>query len=135
MIIAIDFDGTTVADHFPYIGVDIGSAPVLRRIVEKGHQLILTTLRADREILTEDGDFVPDPETSYLTEAVKWFEKNDIPLYGIQRHPEYPNSDKLVYDLIIDDRAVGIPLVNDINHGKYVDWEKVEKILEEIGIL
>lgn len=135
MIIAIDFDGTVVADNFPHIGKDIGAEPVLRKLLEKGHDLILTTLRADREILNDDGEFVPDIGTSYLTEAVNWFQERDIPLYGIQRHPKYPNSDKLVYDFIIDDRAIGVPMKNSDIIGRYVDWEKIEIILEDMGLL
>lgn len=41
MVIAVDFDGTCVTHEFPKIGKDIGAIPVLRKLVEKGHQIIL----------------------------------------------------------------------------------------------
>lgn len=41
MVIAVDFDGTCVTHEFPKIGKDIGAIPVLRKLVEKEHQIIL----------------------------------------------------------------------------------------------
>ena len=45
MVIAIDFDGTCVTNEYPNVGNDIGAVPVLKRIVEKGHRIILYTMR------------------------------------------------------------------------------------------
>ena len=61
MILNIDFDGTVVTHAFPEIGDDIGAVPVLKALVENGHQLILFTMRSDNK----DGN--------YLTQAVNWF--------------------------------------------------------------
>lgn len=44
MIIAVDFDGTCVTHEFPKVGRDIGAVPVLRKLVENGHKLILFTM-------------------------------------------------------------------------------------------
>ena len=71
MDILVDFDGTCTTHDFPYVGKEIGAAEVLRDLVLAGHQLILFTMRSD----TRSGN--------YLKDAVKWFEQNDIPLYGI----------------------------------------------------
>lgn len=46
MIIAVDFDGTCVAHEFPKVGKDIGAAPILKKLVEKGHKIILYTMRS-----------------------------------------------------------------------------------------
>lgn len=46
MVIAVDFDGTCVTHEFPKIGKDIGAIPVLRKLVEKEHQIILYTMRS-----------------------------------------------------------------------------------------
>lgn len=46
MIIAVDFDGTCVTHEFPEVGKDIGAVPVLRELVEKGHKIILYTMRS-----------------------------------------------------------------------------------------
>ena len=46
--IAIDFDGTCVTHEYPNVGRDIGAAPVLRKLVENGHKLILWTMRDDK---------------------------------------------------------------------------------------
>ena len=48
MIIAIDFDGTCVTHEFPKIGKDIGAIPVLKELTNKGHKLILFTMRSNR---------------------------------------------------------------------------------------
>jgi hypothetical protein len=47
MDICIDFDGTCVTHEFPEVGKDIGAVPVLRKLVEQGHNLILFTMRSD----------------------------------------------------------------------------------------
>jgi predicted mannosyl-3-phosphoglycerate phosphatase (HAD superfamily) len=46
MIIAVDFDGTCVTHEYPRIGRDIGAAPVLKRLTDAGHKLILWTMRS-----------------------------------------------------------------------------------------
>lgn len=53
-IIGIDFDGTVVTHDFPKIGKDIGAVPVLKKLVENGHKLILFTMRSDIDEVTSD---------------------------------------------------------------------------------
>ena len=134
MIVAIDFDGTCVTHEFPKIGKDINAIPVLKALVKKGHKLILFTMRSNivnpisenTELYLESGN--------YLTDAVEWFEKNDIPLYGIQTNPTqhtWTISPKAFANLYIDDAALGCPLIFDINISDrpFVDWEKVSEML------
>ena len=97
MIIAIDFDGTCVTHEYPKVGKDIGAAPVLKALVEKGHKLMLWTMRGTR---TQPSDTLQD--------AVNWFKQNDIPLWGINENPEqtqsgWTNSNKQYAQLYIDD--------------------------------
>jgi len=140
MDIVIDFDGTVVTHDFPKVGVDIGAVPVLKNIVEKGHNLILFTMRSDvsepysksPEIITKSGN--------YLTDAINWFADNGIPLYGIQKNPTqhtWTTSPKAYGQIIIDDAALGCPLKFDKHfHSRpYVDWDAVEKILTNIGVI
>ena len=47
MEICIDFDGTCVTHDFPKVGKDIGAIPVLKKLIENGHNLILFTMRSD----------------------------------------------------------------------------------------
>lgn len=132
MVIAVDFDGTCVYHDYPNIGGDIGAIPVLKKLVDQGHQLILFTMRSGSE----------------LTDAVKWFLVNDIRLYGIQYNPTqavWTCSNKCYAELYIDDAALGCPLVpygedegpnGEPIHGRsFVDWSGVEKLLIEAGIL
>jgi len=131
MILAIDFDGTCVKHEYPRVGGDIGAAPVLKRLVAQGHQLILWTMRCDSGVtrgLFESG----------LTDAINWFKDNDIPLYGIQRNPTqdtWTQSPKCYAQLYIDDAALGCPLVYPENEKPYVDWVKVEEELKKLIIL
>jgi hypothetical protein len=129
MVIAVDFDGTCVTHEYPKIGKDIGSVPVLKELVENGHQLILYTMRCDSGV--KKGKF-----TSGLTDAINWFKENDIPLYGIQYNPtqkDWTQSNKCYAQLYIDDAALGCPLIFDENISKkpFVDWEAVKNILED----
>lgn len=141
MIINIDFDGTCTAHDFPRIGKDIGAVPVLKKLVEAGHKLILFTMRSDKTSANSSDDptiYVGDGQ--FLTDAVNWFKENDIPLYGIQTNPTQHNwteSPKSYAHLMIDDSALGCPLRIDraISHRPFVDWELVEEMLIKNGVL
>lgn len=126
MYIAVDFDGTCVTHEYPKVGKDIGAVPVLKKLTNSGHQLILHTMRCNKE----------------LEEAVEWFKQNDIPLYGINENPSqkrWTESPKIFAHLYIDDAALGVPMVTyDSNlapHRPYVNWRSVEVILKKKGIL
>lgn len=139
MNIVLDFDGTCVSHEFPNIGKDIGSIPVLKELVNNGHNLILFTMRSDR---LENGDTVDDNISDitghFLTDAIDWFNENNIPLYGIQTNPTQKNwtsSPKAYGDIYIDDAALGCPLIYEHGHRPYVDWVKVREILKLMGLI
>ena len=139
--INIDFDGTCVTHDFPRVGKEIGAIPVLKRLVENGHQLILFTMRSDRKDKKETNDpTIQDVTGEFLTDAVNWFKKHDIPLYGIQTNPTQHNwttSPKSYAELMIDDSAFGCPLRYDIDisNRPFVDWKAVEEGLENMKLL
>lgn len=119
MLVAVDFDGTCVTHDYPNIGKDIGAVSVLKKIVESGHKLILLTMRHGK----------------YLDEAVKWFEDNDIDLYGINENPqqkEWTESPKVFANIYIDDAGLGIPLLydNGLSLRPFVNWVEIEKYFE-----
>ena len=124
MTINVDFDGTVVTHAFPKIGEDIGSVKVLKRLVKDGHQLIIFTMRSGNT----------------LEEAVKWFNDNEIPLYGIQTDPtqkRWTSSPKSYAELMIDDAALGAPLKMDknVSDRPFIDWTLVEEMLEKAELL
>ena len=121
MIICVDFDGTVVTHEYPKIGRDIGAIPILKKIAKK-HKLILWTMRSDKS----------------LTDAVNWFNDNDIKLWGVNSNPNqcsWTSSPKAYAELYIDDAALGCPLIYNEPERPYVDWIKVEEILIDKGIL
>lgn len=139
--IAIDFDGTCVTHAFPEIGKDIGSVPVLKRLVESGHRLILYTMRSNCEGNTgASKEFPTIIEGLFLDHAVKWFEDNGIKLHAHQTNPNqkaWTTSPKCYAQLYIDDAALGAPLKRDpeLSDRPFIDWNAVELILELDGIL
>ena len=139
MDICIDFDGTCVTHEFPNVGKDIGAQPVLKKLVENGHNLILFTMRSDRLVGGDTGDTtIEDVTGNFLQDAIDWFEKNDIPLYGIQSNPaqkQWTESPKAYGQLYIDDAALGCPLVYPQGGRPYVDWAIVEKMLCGGGLI
>lgn len=141
MNINIDFDGTCVTHDFPRVGKSIGAEKVLKALTDKGHNLILFTMRADREVGGETGDKdIQDVTGMFLQDAINWFKNNDIPLYGIQCDPnqhKWTTSPKSYAWKMIDDSAIGCPLISDeiVSPRPFVDWLAVEKILIEEGIL
>ena len=92
---------------------------------------------------------LPKIVANYLTDAVNWFKKNDISLYGIQTNPSqlaWTKSPKAYGQVIIDDAALGCPLMIDTvfdENGQvrqvgrpYVDWKEIRRILiEENGVI
>ncbi len=124
MYIAIDFDGTCVTHEYPYVGKDIGAVPVLRKIVEAGHKIILHTMRSGKE--AED--------------AEKWFEDNGIPLFGTNFNKtqwRWTKSKKVFAHLYIDDAALGAPLKVDekLSERPFYDWETAEGMLKDLGVI
>ena len=124
MIIGIDFDGTCVTHDYPRIGKEIGATEVLKRLVEAGHKLILNTMRSDKE----------------LQDAVNWFKKNGIELYGVNENPtqkRWTNSPKVYAHMYIDDAALGCPLINapELSNRPFVDWDSIDLQLIQKGII
>ena len=124
IVINCDFDGTVVTHEYPFIGKDIGAVPVLHKMIASGCNLILFTMRSGKT----------------LDDAIKWFENNNIELYGIQTNPKqktWTTSPKSLADLMIDDSALGCPLKIDtsLSNRPFVDWVAVEKLLIEKGII
>jgi len=123
LYIAIDFDGTCVTHEYPYLGQDVGAAPVLRELAEQGHNLILHTMRSGK----------------LEKEAVQWFKDNGIPLYAVNAKPtqkKWTKSPKVHADVYIDDSALGCPLIHSATTSRPdVDWVKVREWLVQEGFL
>jgi hypothetical protein len=147
MIIAIDFDGTCVTHAFPKVGLDIGAIPVLQELVKQGHKLILYTMRSHiKEGTTEPNSLgwnnpsKIELESDVLQDAIDWFNKNNIELYGINENPTQKNwtkSPKVYAELYIDDAALGCPLFFDsvFSNRPYVNWNAVKRELIRQQIL
>lgn len=120
-IIGLDFDGTVCVNSYPKIGKDIGAVPVLKELINNGHNIVLNTMRSGQELI----------------DAEEWFNENGILLYGSNSTPgqsSWTTSPKVFAHLYIDDAALGIPLVN--RGGKpYVDWVKVRELLVRSGYI
>lgn len=140
MIIGIDFDGTCVTHDFPNVGKDIGAVPVLKKLVENGHKLVLFTMRSNSIDHKGASDEVPVVHRGpFLDMAVEWFKKNEIPLYGINRNPtqdDWTTSPKAYCNLYIDDAALGCPLTYHpkLSNRMFVDWKNVEAFLNNMGL-
>ena len=148
MTIAVDFDGICVTHDFPKVGKNIGAEIVLKKLSDKGHKIILYTMRSHPSEKTEKaGTSGMIPTTNdCLQDAIDWFEKYNIPLYGVNNNPSqhsWTDSPKVYANMYIDDAALGIPLVyNDMSFmcdssmmRPYVSWVRVSEMLWRAGIL
>lgn len=140
MEICIDFDGTCVTHEFPKVGKDIGAVPVLKKLIESGHKLILFTMRSDIENLKSEDYNIKAIGGKYLTDAVNWFKYNGIELYGINENPTqktWTHSPKAYGQMYIDDAALGAPLKYDplISERPFVDWYAVKYNLQLLKII
>lgn len=115
--VAVDFDGTCVKNKFPEVGESIGAEVVLREMVGYGVKLLLNTMRSGES----------------LDAAVKWFQDNEIPLYGVNENPDqktWTDSPKVYAHHYIDDLAEGSPLIRDNNvEPPYIDWNIIRQTL------
>jgi len=96
--IAVDFDGTVVEHAYPAIGREMLFAfATLKRLQEKGHKLILWSIR----------------EGKNLQEAVDYCKANGVEFYAVNAN--FPgevlepgvSARKVNADIFIDDRNVG----------------------------
>lgn len=115
LIICVDFDGTCVTHEYPNIGKEIGATEVLKQLTNKGHKLILFTMRSGKE----------------LQDAINWFKERDIPLFGVNENPEqhtWTSSPKPYAHLYIDDAALGCPIKYDIilSNRPFVNWDIIK---------
>lgn len=129
MIIAVDFEGTCVSKDYPKMGKTIKGAPsTLKKLVKKGHKIILYTLRSHLDRNKETYEVI---KSDTLQEAIDWFKKRNIPLYALTKKD---GQSKLSADIYIDDKSLGVPL--KLQDSKLcVDWKKVRKILKQRGII
>lgn len=146
MIIGIDFDGTCVTHEFPNVGKEIGAIPVLKKIIDNNHKIILHTMRSHKRIGAVNPNEPLDDIHEYdlpsdvLQDAIDWFSNNGIELYGINANPEqymWTNSPKPYCNMYIDDAALGVPLTVDItiSDRPFVDWKTVEYLLKQHNII
>lgn len=112
--ICLDFDGTCVFHRYPNVGPDIPHCvETLKKWVDGGVGIILDTMRSGSE----------------LEEAIGWFKKRGIPLYGIGKEPhqhEWTESPKAYGVFSVDDRNLGTPLRHVEGERPMVDWYKVD---------
>lgn len=119
--ICVDFDGTIVEHEYPKIGKENKHCfEVMRKFSELYNVgWILDTMRPSK----------------LCKEAVKYIEEHGIKLYGIGKEPnqrKWTDSPKAYGLFSIDDRNIGVPLIHEKGKRPYVDWKKVEEILEPI---
>lgn len=109
LTIAVDFDGTIVEHKYPDIGEEIpGAFDVLKELQERGHKLILWTIRDGID----------------LQNAIDYCIEKGIIFYAVNE--SYPNEEfnkymsrKIYADVFIDDRNVG----------GFPGWQKIREIL------
>lgn len=115
MKIAVDFDGTVVEHRYPAIGEEkLFAFDTLKQLEKLGHQLILWTYRAGKE----------------LDEAVDYCKKNGVTFYAVNK--SYPEEEfdenevsrKIDADVFIDDR----------NIGGFIGWSEIWQILNPDSI-
>lgn len=124
LIIAIDFDGTCVEHCYPAIGYEVeGAVEVLRDLQQRGHRLILHTVRSG----------------ATLEAAISWFKERRITLWGVNLNIEqrrWSESPKVYADYYIDDSALGCPIrfIDNVRR-PVVDWRALRQLLEYHSIL
>ena len=123
-IFGIDFDGTIAMHEYPRIGPEVpGAIETLKALMDRGHKLILWTMRSGRE----------------LEEAVQWCDERGVVFWGVNENHDqrtWTKSPKAYCHAYIDDAALGCPLEAGVYNARpYVDWHRVRKHLIAMGAL
>lgn len=98
-------------------------------------------MRSDVENPKSDHPDIQPIAGQYLTDAIGWFKKHEIELWGIQTNPEqftWTHSPKAYAQMYIDDAALGCPLIHpDLEDGRrpYADWMKIRQHLKDKGLI
>jgi hypothetical protein len=109
MKIAVDFDGTVVEHRYPDIGEEMLFAfDTLKALQKQGHQLILWTFRAGKE----------------LDEAVEYCRKRGIEFYAVNK--SYPEEK---YDESISRKVDADVFIDDRNVGGFPGWSQIWQML------
>jgi hypothetical protein len=122
-----------------FLSVEIRTEFV-KKLVEAGHKLILFTMRSDLSKVNSNDKEIHAVPGQYLTAALSWFKRNDIPLYGVQTNPtqsKWTSSNKCYAHLYIDDAGLGIPLLTNklLSDRPFVNWVKVEELLIDMHLI
>lgn len=137
MKIYLDFDGTVCVHRYPQIGAENpGWKQVVEQLLQKGHEVVLNTYRADLEqadtlFLTE----IPCQE-NYFELAKRWIAERGVFIQALDKkvNPLDWHRSLRGGKVFIDDHAEDIPLM--ILQGcKVVDWQSVQEDLQRFGIL
>lgn len=112
MKIAVDFDGTIVEHDYPNIGKEKPFATyTLRKLIEDRHQLILWTVRRDKE----------------LEEAVAWCRERGVEFFAVNKsYPEEKIEDSDTYNKVNADL-----FIDDLNLGGLPDWGVIYAMIKE----
>jgi hypothetical protein len=132
-VICIGFDGCCVKDAYPRIGDEIGAVPVLRKLTETGHRLILSTVRCGIRRVNPKAKHDKQHNRTVLKEALLWFDANNIPLWAVNTNPEqrgWSSSNKIHADLYIDNKTIGAPLISPFDEKPFLDWNAIDTWLE-----
>ena len=117
--VAVDFDGTMVFHHYPYIGNENKPCvEVLKKWSDNGIGIILDTMRSGKD----------------LEEAVNWCKENNIELYGVGKEPhqeEWTDSNKCYAVFSVDDRNLGVPLRFEEGERPAVDWLEIDRLYSD----
>lgn len=137
--VCVDFDGTCVEHCYPGLGAEIGAAPYLKAASDAGVRIILWTLRS-KSNASSNRPYAPRIDT--ISQAVGWFEKHGIKLFGVNKNPmqQWSDSPKCEADYFIDDRNLGADLTwTKFGPAEfqrpYVDWSVTgPKLLKALGL-
>jgi hydroxymethylpyrimidine pyrophosphatase-like HAD family hydrolase len=142
LTICVDFDGTLCEHVYPEIGKEVPKAfEYLKKYQKAGAKIILFTMRSSKpynqKIVSIDPntneETIEYVDRDCLQEAVDWCKKNGLEFYGVNSNPTqkyWTRSPKAYGQLYVDDAAVGCPLIYEEGKRPYVDWESVDKIIE-----
>lgn len=123
LTIAFDFDGTMVTHEYPHIGETLPLAvPTLLALQKNGHQLMLFTMRSDKE----------------LDYAVQYLHSLGLNNFWINQNPtqkSWTDSKKQYANYYIDDAAIGCPLSKKKGKRDFVNWEAILDILKDKNLI
>lgn len=123
MRVALDFDKTLAVGTWPHVDYVVpGAAAAMRYLHRNGHHITVWSCRNNQNFGATD-------RATQLQRMKDFLDRNQLPYDAI----DYGDQGKLLADLYVDDKALGVPL-RAFRGEMVVDWPNALQMVRLLAV-